>query len=94
MVISFPHRGTSLTFPIGMLFHLLYEDVKHLCLHKMLNKMAIGLMLCGLAEALSVEDAGLPSTASTLHMAPKVSDRLHKERQESLRDNPVQLLGS
>lgn len=75
-----------------MLFHFLNEYVKHLCLCKELHKMAVGFRLCGLAEALLVEEARLATIASTLHMACKVSDRRHKERQESLRDNPVQLL--
>lgn len=85
---------TSLTFPMRMPFHFLNEDIKHLRLYKELHKMAVGFGLCGLAEALRIEEARLATTASTLHMACKVSNRCNEERQESLRDNLVQLLSS
>lgn len=77
-----------------MLFHFLYEDVKHLRLHKLLDKMAVGLVLGGLAESLLVENTWLAPAAFMLHVAGKVAHRVHEERQEGLRDNPVQLLCS
>lgn len=74
-----------------LLLHLLDEQVEHLCLDELLDKVSRGLGLDGLVEAPLLKHARL-SLPTALHVRGVMADCPDEEMQEGLRHHPVQLL--
>lgn len=74
-----------------LLLHLLDEQVEHLRLDELLDKVPRGLRVDGLVEAPLLEH-GRPAVAIALHVGRVVADGPHEEVQEGLGHHAVQLL--
>lgn len=74
-----------------LLLHLLDEQVKHLCVDELFDKVSRGLGLDGLVEAPLLKHARL-SLPTAFHVRGVMADRPDEEMQEGLRHHPVQLL--
>lgn len=74
-----------------LLLHLLDEQVKHLRLDELLDKVPRGLGVDGLVEAPLLEHSR-PAVSVALHVRGVVADGPHEEVQKGLGHHAVQLL--
>ena len=73
--------------------HFLDEQVEHLRLEELLDKVARGLGLDGLVEAPLLEDPRLVAAVAR-HIVGVMADGLDEERHEGFGDHPVEFLHS
>lgn len=87
------HMDRTLLGAELLLLHLLDEQVEHLRLEELLDKVPRGLGVDGLVEAPLLENGRL-AVSPALHVGGVVADGPHEEVQEGLGHHTVQLLSS